>query len=112
MPLVENHWLKQSDPLGKRWLSLSQSCGLYAGGTDLNKSKAFLGKRKKEVGNVLIFMDFTVWAEGVERQSKPKLQCCGIRPPGGLCPGCAGAQSLLFTSNQGFKGSFLKEAML
>lgn len=37
------------------------------------QNQGFLRKEEKELGNFLIFMEFMVWDEGVQKQSKPKL---------------------------------------
>lgn len=62
-------------------MAFLELCGLSA------QKQGFLRKKEEVVGNVLIFMELTVWDKGVEKQSKPKLLFIVIKTIGTFCPG-------------------------
>lgn len=62
-------------------------CASFEEGQRPDPNQAFRREEEGEVGNVLIFMEFVVWGEGVERQPKPKLRCSIIRMIVEFCTG-------------------------
>lgn len=65
------------------------------GDRNMNKSKIFLGKREKEVGNILILMEFIIWNTRMGRQPKAKWWRNVVRSMAELCTGTLWASRFL-----------------